>query len=658
MKKLGFYKNYRESFSTKVFYAFSVFIVIVSSVFTFFFIHHQTKNIKEDLKKRGTMLSGLLAYDSRTGIFAENKDLIENAVQGIMNQEGVLSVSIFTPDKKAFFIKQKNPSQKRHPGIDDETRRRTMSNLTGSPSLEVIEGEETIEFLRPVTLGVSSHPEEALYFYDKDLKKTEEVIGYVDVMLDKTILNRAIRYTLINSILIAAAFLFSGIIVVYITSQRVLRPLTVLTEAVKMFGAGKSAEKVPIKTNDEIGKLAEAFNVMSENLTKREEEKRLLEEKLAHAHKMEAIGQFAGGIAHDFNNRLAAIMNYGHVLKMKMTMDDPLRVYVEQMLASSERAADLTQSLLAFGRKQIITTRPEDLNNVIRTVEKLLQRIIGEDIEIKSYLVDKVLTVMADRGQIEQVFMNLIKNARDAMPEGGFLTISTEPVEFDDEYIRTHGFGRPGMYALVSVTDTGAGIDEKIRQRIFEPFFTTKGVGKGTGLGLSIVYGIIEQHNGYISCYSESGKGTTFKIYLPLTETSVEEMKPTAPISLMRGTETVLLAEDNLDVREITKEVLEDAGYKVIAAVDGEDAIVKFMDNKDKIELLLLDAVMPKKRGKEVYEEIKKIRPDIKALFSSGFAPDIVNKNGLLEEGLNFISKPASPIELLKKVREVLDKPN
>jgi len=263
---------------------------------------------------------------------------------------------------------------------------------------------------------------------------------------------------------------------------------------------------------------------------------------------------------------------------------------------------------------------------------------------------------MADSSQIEQVLMNLANNARDAMPDGGLLTMGTELVELGEEYIKTHGYGKPGMYALISVTDTGEGMDENIREKIFEPFFTTKEVGKGTGLGLSMVYGIIKQHNGYINVYSELGKGTTFKIYLPLTTAEVEETKPTEPTITIGGTETILLAEDDADVRTFTKSVLEEFGYTVIEAGNGEDAVKRFIENKDKVQLLLLDVIMPKKNGKEVYEEIRKTRPEIKALFMSGYATNIIQKKGILEKGLNFILKPISPTKLLRTIREVLEK--
>jgi len=322
---------------------------------------------------------------------------------------------------------------------------------------------------------------------------------------------------------------------------------------------------------------------------------------------------------------------------------------------SAERAANLTHSLLAFSRKHVINLKAVLLNEVIYRAEKLLSRLVRENIELR-VVVGKDCIVRADSVQIEQIMMNLVTNARDAMPEGGLLLINTERVDLDEDFVQTHGYGEPGTYVLISVSDTGFGMDEKIRERIFEPFFTTKETGKGTGLGLAIVYGIIKQHNGYINVYSEPGTGTTFKIYLPVvtadTET-VEMFEMTAPRS---GSETVLLAEDDPMVRGLTKSLLEEFGYLVIEAVDGADAVEKFKLNEEVIQLLILDVMMPRKNGKETYTEIKKIQPGIKALFMSGYTDDILSSTGVLEENLNFISKPFTQNVLLQKTREVLEK--
>jgi PAS domain S-box-containing protein len=384
-------------------------------------------------------------------------------------------------------------------------------------------------------------------------------------------------------------------------------------------------------------------------------EQKKLEEQLRHIQKMEAIGTLAGGVAHDFNNILTAIIGFATLARMKMPVDDPNGQAINQILSASERATHLTQSLLAFSRKQVMNLKPMNLNDLVLRIEKLLGRLIGEDIEMPTRLAATDIFVMADAGQIEQVLMNLVTNARDALPRGGMIAIITEEAELDDQFVKLHGFGRPGKYALMTVSDNGCGMDEGTRAKIFEPFFTTKELGRGTGLGLSIVYGIVKQHNGYILVYSEPGHGTSFKIYLPL----VKDLSDAAPAWVTppprRGTETILLAEDDGDVRNLTRTVLEDFGYRIITAVDGQDAIAKFVERAAEIDLVLLDVIMPKKGGLEAYEAIKALRPSIKVIFYSGYSTGVIQNANIFNNGLNYISKPVSPTDLLNRIRDVLD---
>jgi two-component system cell cycle sensor histidine kinase/response regulator CckA len=385
-------------------------------------------------------------------------------------------------------------------------------------------------------------------------------------------------------------------------------------------------------------------------------EHKKIEAQLRHAQKMEAIGTLSGGIAHDFNNILTAIIGYSNILKLKLKPDDPARNLIDQILASSERATGLTQSLLSLSRKTAMSLRPININESVQRAEKLIHRLIGENIELTTDLINDDTTAVADSGQIEQVLMNLATNARDAMPEGGTLKLSTEITELGNDFIRSYGYGKPGVYVIINVADTGTGMDERTRYRIFEPFFTTKDIGKGTGLGLSIVYGIVKQHRGFINCSSETGKGTTFSIYLPLSNSPVPEAEAHASFIPRGGTETILIAEDDPEVRKLTMTILQDFGYTIVEAENGEVAIQRFLENQDKIRLLLFDVVMPKKDGKEAYDAIRLISPGIKVLFMSAYGAGTVSKKGIAEKEHGLLLKPTSPGVLLKKVREVLDK--
>jgi nitrogen-specific signal transduction histidine kinase/CheY-like chemotaxis protein len=388
-----------------------------------------------------------------------------------------------------------------------------------------------------------------------------------------------------------------------------------------------------------------------------DKDKRLLEEQLRQSQKFEAIGTLAGGIAHDFNNFLTVITSYCTLIERRIAENDPVRQYLDNMISATERAAKLTSSLLAYSRKQTLAPRSVHLKDIIHKVGSLLERILGEDIELSLQLADEPLAVMADSLQIEQTLMNLAANARDAMPNGGVFQIAAERLELDSEFVKLHGYGIPGQYALITVSDTGEGMDAESKGRIFEPFFTTKEVGKGTGLGLSMVYGTVKQHNGYINAYSEPGKGSTFRIYFPLTELDqTETVCRVESASLRGGSETILLVEDDAGIRKSLKELLEEDGYTIIDAVDGEDGIRRFKERQGEIQLLLLDVIMPKMNGLEVWETVKAISCGVKVIFMSGYTANILSAKGMHHGDVNLISKPVTINGLSAKIREVLDK--
>lgn len=393
----------------------------------------------------------------------------------------------------------------------------------------------------------------------------------------------------------------------------------------------------------------------AEALYRAKEEQKMLERQLIQAQKMEAVGHLTGGLAHDFNNLLTAIVGHATLLQAKFNTNTEINQHVQHILKTCDQAASLIYGLLAFSNKQILFKKSVELNHIIREIEKLIVRLIGEDIEVKMQLSDEDIYILADTGQIEQVLMNIATNTRDAMPNGGSVTIFTRLVNLDVDFIQSFGYGKPGVYALLSVTDRGEGMDAATVNKIFDPFFSTKSAGKGTGLGLSIIYGIIKQHDGYINVYSCPGEGTTFNIYLPVIKVSSEKTFVREVQPVHRGIETILLAEDDSDVRDVIKTLLENSGYRVIEAVDGDDAVSKYKENAMDINLLVFDLLMPGKTGKQAYDEIKKITPGIKIVFVSGYSDDI-RKKSIFEEGLDFISKPLKPNELLRKVRDVLER--
>jgi len=383
-------------------------------------------------------------------------------------------------------------------------------------------------------------------------------------------------------------------------------------------------------------------------------ERKLLEKQLRQSQKMEAIGQLSGGIAHDFNNLLGVIIGYSDLLEEGLPQNDPLRKKCGQIKKAGQSAVSLIRQLLAFSRQQVLEPRVLDLNSIVLNLEKMLRRLIGENIEFSTALDPELGRIKADQGQIEQVIMNLVVNARDAMPQGGRLTIESANVQLDEDYARQHSPLMPGPYVLLAVSDTGIGMDAETQGRIFEPFFTTKEVGKGTGLGLSTVYGVVAQSNGHIWVYSELGHGTTFKIYLPRTREAYNVEQPSADSApLLRGTETILLVEDEEALRELTYNLLSDSGYTVLKAEHPDVAIKIAREHSGTIDLLLTDVVMPGMSGPALAENLAPIRPEMKVICMSGYTGFAHRR--LLDPEKPLLAKPFTREALLRKLRQILD---
>lgn len=380
------------------------------------------------------------------------------------------------------------------------------------------------------------------------------------------------------------------------------------------------------------------------------------EEQLILSQKLEGIGRLASGIAHDFNNHLAVIIMSADILLNDTQVPPPLKIEVEEIKTAGERASELTKQLLAFCRKQILQPRVIQLNSIISEMNRMFVRLISQDIKLITHLDPSLQTVKADPAQVQQVVMNLVVNARDAMPEGGNLLIETKNVKFDEPYLDDHISVKPGFYAMISVTDTGIGMDSETMAKVFEPFFTTKGESKGTGLGLATTYGIVKQSSGYISVNSEPGKGSSFKVYFPCVKGEVKEHSlEESPQQLTQRTETILLVEDKDSIRRLVRRILENNGYTVIDASSGANALEKASSYQGTIHMLITDVIMPAMKGQEVAQQISKVRPDIKILYISGYADDTFANNEITEPGPILLSKPFTQEKLIYRVAEILD---
>jgi signal transduction histidine kinase len=503
----------RKKFGFRIFFSFIGVILSVLTVFSLLHAYQESRAVKERLVKKAEMMLHFLVNSCETALFAEDKEALKNIVEGVINQEEVLEVSIYSRDWEVIYRAEKNASETGMPDYKGLT-----AELSDSGAVKVIDMPQKIDCLAPVCLEVFPQSAEALFF--ETVYPKERVIGFAQIALDKAGMTSEIKNVFFRVLLLGIVLSLSGAVIIFVAAQKVSMPLIRLTENVRKLGEEGSAEKIEPETCDEIGNLAAAFNKMAENLRNREFEKRALERELIHAKKMEAVGTLSRGIAHDFNNILATIQGASFILKKRLGESSPMQQYVKKIHNALARAENLIQSLIAFSSGQFIEPVAVNINEIVRILIPYCEKLPGDKIRSDFSVCDEELFVLCDRTRIERVLLNLISNARDAMPEGGVLAICTDISHIGNEKIPAL---RPGVYALITVSDTGTGISEEITERIFEPFFTTKETGKGTGLGLSIAYGIISQYKGFINVSSQPGEGTSFHVFLPLC--GVEKIK-------------------------------------------------------------------------------------------------------------------------------------
>ncbi len=512
-------------------------------------------------------------------------------------------------------------------------------------------GTEVLNLSRPIT------------FKDKEL-------GTVHVGLSLDFINHLIYRESVFIFVLSLFIVILGIAIAILLGINFSRPISKLVGATQEIGKGNLHYRIAMRRKDELGDLGLAFNYMADELDKKEianaqlfsernraeKEARKLEEQLRQSQKMEAVGQLAGGIAHDFNNSLTLIKVCSQLALQELKEQDPVREKIQQIDEATQRSGDLARQLLTFSRRQVVELKVLDLNRLLSNLNKMLRRVIGEDIELVSQLAEGLGKVKSDPGQIEQIIVNLTINARDAMPGGGRLVLETANVELDEDYARTHVHVSPGRYVMLSVSDTGKGMTPEVMEHIFEPFFTTKGDGKGTGLGLFMVYGIVQKYGGHIVVDSEPEVGTIFKIYLPQVDEEMEAAREKMLEKKMpRGGETVLVVEDDKDLRSLMGQVLKQQGYKALEASNGGEGLLLFDQYRQEISLVVTDVVMPVMNGFELTDLLMPLRPQMKVLYISGYPDNAALQKRNLNPETNFIPKPFSSEELAIKVRRVLD---
>jgi signal transduction histidine kinase/CheY-like chemotaxis protein len=652
MTSAGVFTYFRSHFSARIFLIFSLLVIVITTALTGLFFHYQSSFLTEKTRTKGELLASLFAYNAKLGVFTEDTRLLNESAGGILENEEVLAVTVYNGNGTLLVSRSRNVSN--GPSAPATVAATFGESLRGANKYSHSAADGNSIVWTKVVLGNGASQEDLLYSGAQAAQEAEQVIGFVRLVLDGSLLKKSLHRLLLESILIGLLFLGIGAVVTYLFANRITHPLKMLTQGVNALGMAGDYQKITVDSCDEIGRLASAFNEMVDSLKNREAEKLELAEQLRHSQKMEAIGTLAGGVAHDFNNILTVIIGYGSLLKGEIVTGGKLESYAEQIIIAGERAASLTQRLLAFSRKQHLRPKPTALNDVVRNLEKMIVRLIPENVEMNFQFDESNPVVLIDSGQLDHVLINLVTNARDAMPEGGRLTIETSVMAGQSEQFALKEHEPTTDYAVLTVTDSGTGMDDATREKIFDPFFTTKEVGRGSGLGLSMVYGVVKQHEGLIEVESEPGRGAAFRIYLPLVDGPHAEPVVQMPKLPQGGKETILVAEDNEAVMGLLKGVLTDSGYTVIDAVNGEDAVTKFAASREQISLALLDVIMPKKNGQQVFDEIVKLKPDIKALFISGYTDNELVWHYADSNRVDLLSKPVQPGELLKKVYEAL----
>ncbi len=770
-------KKLNESFSLKLFALFGFFVLIIFASFTFMFLDLEGKSLNETLEKDGELLANILARNIRIGVFSENEALLKDPVESIFEKKDILSIAIYNQDGKLLKNKIRESSKKLKdlPQHNKEKAESFFLKMKGSGKTIIIKEKNRLFFWTPIYSRYDNSLKGTVYSEISPDQSENPLIGYLNVTIGKERLNKQLNRLFLRSILIAAIIFIAGSILTYSIMKKFTKPLDRLTDAVKSFGAGNIIDKVHLETDDEIGKLANAFNNMADSIKWREDalktseikyrklfqesrdiifiidaewkftdanqtalelfgysreeilkiglsnlfnnnndfknikdflaenpyaidketklknsmgkqldclitlsvrknqrgtligyqgiirdvtHQKILENQLQQAQRMEAIGTLAGGIAHDFNNILSPIMLHTEMVMDDLTPDDPLQINMKEIFKAASRARDLVKQILTFARK-----RPDEKiviksSLIVKEVIKFIRSTIPTTIDLKFKNDAEQDTILADPTQLNRIVMNLCTNAAFAMKEhGGLLEVSLENEDVTDEAANPLFILKQGKYIKLSVKDNGTGISPKIMDRIFEPYFTTKKFGEGTGLGLATIHGIVKSYGGYISVESEPGKGTVFYIYLPIVE--MERLKNVEKDSFIStGTERILFVDDDKLAGDSIKEILERLGYKVTARTSSIEALEAFRNSPESFDIVITDMTMPNLTGKELSDEIKKIRKDIPVILCTGFS-DQINPQKAKELGISaFIMKPVLRNKMANTIREVLDKNN
>ena len=659
--KLNFIQQLRESFGLRIFMIFTTSIFLLVAAFTFFFFHYQSSTLTRHLTQRGLLISQILAHSSKIGVFSENAALLTALGEGILQQSDVYEVSIYNSQgkllknlKNASFDSKSTDSGETGPeqaALSPEAFRSKLPFYDNAP--------RSFIFFAPVLSGEIFDIEQATSFPDISRPESRDrIIGFVRVAMTKANLNQQLNKLLATGIFIGLIFLIVIAPMIFLISKRISQPLKKLTEGVNMIGAGGEVKNIPVESDDEIGKLAHAFNQMAESLKTREAENQTLSKQLHLVQKMEAIGTMAGGIAHDFNNILSAIMGYTELAMLETPKEGCQQKKLKEVFKASLRAKDLVNQILTFSRQVPGEPKPYKLAVIIKEALKMLRASIPSSVEIRQNIASNLSPVMTDPTHIHQVIMNLCVNAAHAMKEkGGLLKVSLEDVTINAKKASLNPDFRPGKYQKLTVEDAGHGIQPEIMDRIFDPFFSTKPTGEGTGLGLSVVHGIIKNHGGVVLVSSGPGEGTVFEVYFPVMEVEAPLVECGQSVSITQSeikNQRILLIDDEAMLAAVGHDLLESLEYEVVAETSVHRALNIFRESPDKFDLVITDMTMPHMNGLDFAAEIRKIHRDIPIILCTGYS-DSLSESAAKSVGIHeILTKPLTRARISEAVQKAL----
>ncbi|SPD72174.1 putative Integral membrane sensor hybrid histidine kinase [uncultured Desulfobacterium sp.] len=656
----GILKAYNESFGVKIFAIFTAMAFIISMSLTFFFIYNQRKSLTASMIKNGTLLSTILAYNARLGVFSENAQLLEDPVKGIIDQEGVLDVSVFNMEKMLLNKEQRPVNAARNSEDPDnkDDLNTIFDNLEESRLPVYIRGNNRFDFWAPVLSRSYQFSQDDTMLNGNMTNRDNRVIGFVRVTVDEIPLKKRQLALLWKSVVIGGISFIIGMFFLFLVVNGTIRPLRRLTDSVRAYGEAGKVDKLPVETRDEIARLAEAFNDMTESLNRRDAEKGQLERALRQSQKMEAIGTLSGGIAHDFNNIMGIVMANTELAMSEIPEGSSPFQKLDGVLKAVLRAKDLVMQILTFSHKGGQEQCPLQISPIVKECLKMLRATLPATIEIRQNIAESPGIIMSDPTRIHQLLINLCTNASYAMRDkGGILKVSLKNVRLAEGDAKQYKGLAAGDYLSLKVEDTGEGIEHEIMERIFEPYFTTKAIGSGSGMGLAVVHGIVQNSGGVIRVESEPGRGTAFEVFFPIVEVKPSaEVKTAGAVTI--GSERILFVDDEDNLALAARYNLERFGYNVTSETNPLRALGLFKNKPDQFDLVITDMTMPKMTGDKLARAIMEIRPDIPVIICTGYG-DRFSKEQAKEMGIKaFIMKPALAGEMTRIIRDVLDEAN